>query len=187
MIQLRLAPNQASSMISQAVEALPAEVCGIMAGTGRNVTQLIPIHNISQTPQRHFEMDPAELLAALRHVDETGQEFLGIYHSHPNSDTIPSQADIEAVRRAMSGTLSLIVSLRQGQRSLKLWHITPEAVDDCELLIQDALLSDKLPAGQISPAQRLAIVLAAFAASLLLIGLSIQLLPPAPDLTRSLP
>jgi proteasome lid subunit RPN8/RPN11 len=43
-----------------------------------------------------FEMEPAELIAALRSIREAGERLLAIGHSHPNGPASPSTRDIKS-------------------------------------------------------------------------------------------
>lgn len=46
-------------------------------------------------PTRNYELAPKEIVRLMREFRAQGLEFLGIYHSHPNGDNVPSPRDIE--------------------------------------------------------------------------------------------
>jgi proteasome lid subunit RPN8/RPN11 len=72
------------------------ERCGLLLGQGGAITGFVPAANIHPEPQRHFELDPAVLLAAHRQSRSGGPRLLGHYHSHPQGMAAPSAADAAA-------------------------------------------------------------------------------------------
>ncbi len=77
------------------------EVCGLLLGPARHdgdhtVTSIQPCRNVAANPARHFEIDPAALIAAHRSARTNGRPILGHYHSHPSGDPIPSATDAAA-------------------------------------------------------------------------------------------
>jgi proteasome lid subunit RPN8/RPN11 len=61
-----------------------------------------------------YEMDPGELVTALRELRNTGEELVAIYHSHPHGPAHPSQTDIK--RAYYPEAAHLIVSLAEPER-----------------------------------------------------------------------
>ena len=61
-----------------------------------------------------YEMDPGQLVNALRELRHTGEELVAIYHSHPHGPAHPSRADIE--RAYYPEAAYLIVSLAEPER-----------------------------------------------------------------------
>jgi proteasome lid subunit RPN8/RPN11 len=58
-------------------------------------------------------MDPAELIAALRSLRESGDELAAIYHSHPRGPAEPSGRDIREAH--YPDAAYLIVSLEHAE------------------------------------------------------------------------
>ena len=133
----------------------------------------------SATPETHFEMEATALLKAYKAMDAAGMELIAVYHSHPNSNPIPSQTDIREAMRNMPNAYQLIVSLKQEQAQLQVWHIHNGQVDRVELLVGNEKSRAMQP---LSRAQIIAILLATFFAVGLLLLISFSLLPPAPPL-----
>ncbi len=101
MRRLRLSGVQVESMRIHVEACLPLEACGLLAGVGEAISEVIPISNQAASPVR-FRMDPIEQLRALDRIESQGQELLGIYHSHPAGPDEPSATDIaEAAYRAV--------------------------------------------------------------------------------------
>ncbi len=91
------------------------ERCGLLLGKrdGKSdtVIDFVPAANVHGEPERHFELDPAVLVAAWRAERAGGHAVLGHYHSHPLGAAVPSVADAAAA--SADGRLWLIVS-REG-------------------------------------------------------------------------
>lgn len=91
--ELLLPSSLIQEMITHAMSCLPEEACGLLAGVGARVHQLIPVENIEHSPF-HYRMSPQEQLKAFLSIEEKGWDLLGIYHSHPNGPETPSETDI---------------------------------------------------------------------------------------------
>ncbi len=87
-------------MIAGAAAAAPSEACGLLLGTGSNIESAVPTANVAADPARHFEIDPAALIAAHRAAREgLGQSVIGYFHSHPNGLAGPSATDAQSAAR----------------------------------------------------------------------------------------
>lgn len=79
----------------------PREVCGVLAG--RRVEDATPsaeiveairrVPNVAANPRIAYELDPKETLRTVEEVESEGLDVLGFYHSHPESDPVPSETD----------------------------------------------------------------------------------------------
>lgn len=93
------------------------ERCGLLYGQNRQIIlDFEPVANLHSQPRRFFELDSANLLAAVRREREGGLLFLGHYHSHPAGDAIPSRED--ANQATADGRFWLIV----GKEDVRLWQ-----------------------------------------------------------------
>ena len=93
-MNLTLAPGLLEQIVDYARASLPLESCGILAGRESSATQFIPITNrLASTTE--FDMEPAELIAALRSLRTNGESLLAIVHSHPRGPARLSARDIE--------------------------------------------------------------------------------------------
>ena len=111
-MNLILAPGILEQVITHAKNAYPNEACGLLVGH-TSVDRFIPTKNITPNP-REYEIDPAELIAALRSLRETGENLLAIFHSHPHGPGELSKTDIE--RAYYPEAAQLIVSLAELER-----------------------------------------------------------------------
>ena len=82
-----------NTMLAHAGRALPLECCGLLLGKGGVIEAAVPARNVHPAPERHFEIDPAALIAAHRAAREGGPEVIGYYHSHPTGRAAPSAED----------------------------------------------------------------------------------------------
>lgn len=78
--------------------AYPQEGCGVLLGVrdeGR-IETVCPVDNQAGDGTRHgyFVMDPLELYRIERQAEEEGLQVMGFYHSHPDSEAVPSCDDI---------------------------------------------------------------------------------------------
>lgn len=82
------------TLLLESVAAHPRECCGLLLGSGGRIEAALPTANVHPEPARHFEIDPAALIAAHRAAREGGPQVLGYYHSHPNGLAEPSATDL---------------------------------------------------------------------------------------------
>ncbi|WP_404333334.1 Mov34/MPN/PAD-1 family protein [Sphingomonas sp. MMS12-HWE2-04] len=97
----------------------PREACGLLFGDAGAVTGWQAVENVSEQPERRFEIDPAALFAALRAERAGGPCIAGYWHSHPSGDPSPSVTD--AAMAQPDGKLWLIV----GGGEARLWRANP--------------------------------------------------------------
>lgn len=71
------------------------ECCGLLAGSDGVITEAFRARNAAKDPKRNYEIAPVEIVRLLREFRERKLRFLGIYHSHPNGENVPSPKDIE--------------------------------------------------------------------------------------------
>jgi proteasome lid subunit RPN8/RPN11 len=99
-MDLELTSGALATLLEEATKAHPRECCGLLLGQGTWIERAVPAANVHSDPQRHFEIDPAALIAAHRAARAGGPQILGYYHSHPNGRAEPSAEDIAMAERA---------------------------------------------------------------------------------------
>ena len=72
---------------------LPLEACGLLAGKGEIVQQVLTVANQARSPAR-FRMDPFEQIQAFERIESSGLDLLGIFHLHPSGPEAASATDI---------------------------------------------------------------------------------------------
>jgi proteasome lid subunit RPN8/RPN11 len=112
---------------AQALAERPNECCGLLAGyasderTGEAIaTHCFPLVNEAASP-REFLSEPRSLFAAMREIHSQELKTLAVYHSHPDTDPVPSRLDIE--RHVSPDVMALIISLVAGTPCLRAWWI----------------------------------------------------------------
>lgn len=90
-----------------AVDVFPEECCGILFGKDSTILSYALASNVAVDRKRHFEIDPAALIAAERMAREGKQAIVGYFHSHPTGDVRPSKTD--AASAAPDGRFWLII------------------------------------------------------------------------------
>jgi proteasome lid subunit RPN8/RPN11 len=84
--------------------------------------------------RRRFEIKPIDYLHAERYAEDNGITLLGIYHSHPNHPSIPSEHDRVAAQPYFSYA---IVSVYERQfRSLQSWQLNEEQQFEEETILE---------------------------------------------------
>ena len=114
---------------SHAERAYPREACGLFGGPAvaawnRQPLQLlayVPIGNVAITPGSRFAMDPVELALAEHRLRRRGLVLCGIFHSHPDGDAEPSEADC---REAWPNLAQVICAVSSGRAGMpRAWRI----------------------------------------------------------------
>lgn len=121
-------------MAFHAVDGLPNEVCGLLAGKGDRVFDVIPVKNAEPSPVGYF-MDPSRQIRVIRMMREKGLNQVGIYHSHTGSPALPSKKDVELAFYPDSAYV--IVSLADSHPELKAFEIKNGLVKEFPIVVTD--------------------------------------------------
>jgi desampylase len=112
-----------AAMAAHADRCGPDEACGILLGLPL-IERAVPAANVAANPSRHFEVDPAALIAAHRAERGGGLPVAGYYHSHPIGEPVPSRAD--RIGASGDGRVWAIVGRVAGGRwDMRLWRDSP--------------------------------------------------------------
>lgn len=90
----RITRSALQQMLDAARSEPNYEVCGLLAGRDGIITTVYRARNALASATR-YEIDPPEILKIIREIHAQNLEFLGVYHSHPNTDNAPSPTDVE--------------------------------------------------------------------------------------------
>jgi proteasome lid subunit RPN8/RPN11 len=107
-MDITLSSDLLEDMITHAKTTLPQEACGFLIGSGTHASRFQAMPN-SLASATAYEIDPALLAATFRSLRETGEELVGIVHSHPRGPAEPSTRDRE--RAFYPQAAHLIISL----------------------------------------------------------------------------
>ena len=59
---------------------------------------IVPVSNSLQSPTA-FALDGAGMIEAEERIDKSGDEVIGVWHSHPTSEAVPSATDLRDAER----------------------------------------------------------------------------------------
>ncbi len=98
---MEISPELLGQIVAHVQEDPRNECCGVVAvqeGSAQDpapvrAMQVYRARNIHESPLK-FEIDPQELLALWKQIQQQGWELGAIYHSHVRSAPVPSQTDI---------------------------------------------------------------------------------------------
>ena len=110
--------------MAHARESAPRECCGLLFGDGEVVSRLVRGRNVHPTPETRYEIDPAQLRAALLSTEDSDRELVGIYHSHPRTEPKPSDFDIANAR--WPAQVYVLTSLRSEPPEVFAYRITDD-------------------------------------------------------------
>jgi len=104
-------------MNREAEAAYPLEMCGLLLGSmddnGWQVHDVRAVANLNtDRAADRFQLDPAAYQAIDRELRGSGNEIIGVYHSHPDCPAKPSPTDLAS---AWEGFAYPIISVCDGQ------------------------------------------------------------------------
>jgi proteasome lid subunit RPN8/RPN11 len=117
---------------AHAIEAQPAECCGLLSGEDGVITDIHRLRNTAEKPETRYFASPEDLFTAMRRIREAGQRLLGVYHSHPRTQAYPSASDVEMA--FYPEAIYFIVSL-EPEVILRAFRIGASIIEDVEVAI----------------------------------------------------
>ena len=91
-----LTQKEKDKLTTHAKERQPNESCAMLLGEkiddAWNVKEIFLTENIDNS-QTNFTISPEELLKGYQLAEKMHLELVGVFHSHPNSDAVPSSTD----------------------------------------------------------------------------------------------
>jgi [CysO sulfur-carrier protein]-S-L-cysteine hydrolase len=116
----------AEALLDHSRRELPNEACGLLSGSlaeGQALT-FHPTRNAEDSPVI-YNIHPDDLLAAMRAMEDAGQDLVAIFHSHTHSPAVPSATDR---RQAMYPDAYYVLATLADpeaapQRALRAWRI----------------------------------------------------------------
>lgn len=110
---VRIAQSAFNGIILHAESGFPHEVCGVLIGSDGEIKHYMECKNLN-TERAHdrYDLDPESFKKADEWSRDKGMEILGIYHSHPDHPSLPSETDRE---RAWPEWIYMIFSINSGK------------------------------------------------------------------------
>ena len=91
-----LTQKDKDKIVTHAIGQQPSESCAMLlgkkVGDNWNVEEVFLTQNVDNS-QTNFTISPEELLEGYQLAEKRHLELVGVFHSHPNSDAIPSSTD----------------------------------------------------------------------------------------------
>ncbi len=122
---LRIPRRLADEIFAHCEEGRPNEACGMVALEGLEVVKIFKMTNASASPLR-YSLEPREQLAVENTLSKEGWEGAP-FHSHTRTEAYPSPTD---VRLAVGDIPYVIVSLAEGTKGIRAFHIVKENWED---------------------------------------------------------
>jgi proteasome lid subunit RPN8/RPN11 len=94
---------------------------------------------VHPTPTTRYVIDPREQLKAFRAIEAAGEELVGIYHSHPVSEPIPSPTD--RAEAHYPDAFYILISLRTGKPEVRAFRIAPEGEGTSRRFVREVTLA----------------------------------------------
>lgn len=92
---LRVGRTPWLTMVAHALDDLPNEACGLLAGPpGAGVVEIAYVCRNAAASARLYTVEPADHLRADRDAESRGLEIIGVYHSHTHTEAYPSPTDV---------------------------------------------------------------------------------------------
>ena len=141
---LRITNSLLSEVYVHCESGYPHECCGLLIGTmgeGKTVHAVRRCNNLNMERARdRYDLDPRDMLKVQREFEDSPWDILGIYHSHPDHPSRPSQTDTD---RAWAGYSYAIISVRNGKAaSIQSWVLNESdggrRFDEEQLVIEDS-------------------------------------------------
>ncbi len=133
------------AIIEHARRDHPWEACGIVAGAigSDRPDRWIPMDNVEQSTT-FYRFDPTEQLRVWRELDDRDEEPIVIYHSHTETEAVPSRTDV-AIAGYPDAHYLLVTTRDQDKDEFRSFRIRPvaegareKAVDEEPVRVIDA-------------------------------------------------
>ncbi len=184
-MQLWLTDAQVSTIVQHALSDAPREACGLIAGAEEHAEQVLRVANVADDPFHFYRIDNVDLERAIRDFRQKGLPLIAIYHSHPQGEPILSPTDVQ--QAPPLAVHHVIVGLRHSKPRLAVWRIENYRVKRVEIHIGTKPPTPSDEDGELSQAQKTAILLSAIIAFIIVLIVSLSLLPPAPIIVTATP
>jgi proteasome lid subunit RPN8/RPN11 len=135
---LRVAPAALARLLDHAGRSYPAEAVGLLvadrAAPGGDpsplglpelprISEVAPLVNAARHPRTGSVVERSHLIDRIEALAERGLKPVGAYHSHPDREARPSEADVRAIR---SSTVEVIVAVSPlGAGRPRAWWFEP--------------------------------------------------------------
>lgn len=106
---LFLARPLVNLLLAHAQQNPDVEICGLIGIDKKGNKSYYPIENVSNNPSCRFLLDASQQINAMKKMRDRQQQLFAIAHSHPTTEAIPSQLDID--ESSYQAVFHIIISL----------------------------------------------------------------------------
>ena len=131
---MKLAQDLYDQILDQARAEAPNECCGMVASRDGEAVKIYPAANAAASPPYAYEIDSGDLYRIQMGIDDAGLDLGAIYHSHPRSEPVPSQTDINLA--FYPDALYIIVGLKGSEPDVRAFTIRNGQVTEAELVVE---------------------------------------------------
>ena len=130
---LRLSREIHQAMLAHCLAESPLECCGVLGGKERLATSIFRFRNILASENR-YEADPTDIIRAVQELRSRGEEFVAIYHSHPQWQAVPSRTDLD--RNGYGELPQIIVGLKTELPEIRAWRYEVNSFEEIRLILE---------------------------------------------------
>jgi len=127
--RVRITAVALDAMLAHARHEPALECCGLLAGREDLIFSVLPARNALASPTA-FEIAPIELFELFRRMRALGLKHMGIYHSHPVGENVPSRRDIE---RAYYPEVAYFIVSPAASGEVRAFTVRDGAVEELEV------------------------------------------------------
>jgi len=95
---VRIPKGMYEEMVAHIAASYPNEGCGMLASKDGQVVKHYPTANAAEHPDDYSEIGSLELLRIFDDIEELGGDIYSYYHSHPQTEALPSPRDIAVAK-----------------------------------------------------------------------------------------
>jgi proteasome lid subunit RPN8/RPN11 len=107
--EIQISRKLTNQLLHHAQQNPAVEICGLVGSKNNVPSTCYPVSNVAQHPEKRFQLDASEQIAAMAKMRDSQEQLFAIYHSHPTAPATPSMLDLE--QAAYPDALYLIISL----------------------------------------------------------------------------
>lgn len=133
---MRIARALLDEVVAHAQAEAPKECCGMMAAREGVAVAVHRARNVAANPKSAYHMDGREQYEIEMSIYDADLELGAIYHSHPRTEPVPSQTDINLGQHP--GVTYVIVGLAGSEPDVRAFRIVDGAVQETALEVEDA-------------------------------------------------
>ncbi len=124
-----------NKIMAHAQTSPEAEVCGLIGNGPASQKNYYPISNASRNPSCRFLMDAPQQISAMKKMRDKQQQLFAIVHSHPTTNAIPSQLDID--ENSYNDVFYIIISLNtKGVLEMRAYTPQQKNMQEVDLILE---------------------------------------------------